>query len=213
MLRFTSRILQIGVGVAPTGRMTLADAKERVAALRSRPDSNPVKLIECELALIHLLGQTGRQTDLTESLNVGDGLWARLDEEAQRGPEGRSPTKGLALHLCTSMRHAAKRLGDDNRAAMWVRRLGAMHDQLMSPFNAGPSASGDGSTEDGEQAKLGSKIRKFELDERGVRKNVKWSGPTGVHDTFTGTRHPLTDLPFMQGMQGYKPNPNAGSRY
>jgi hypothetical protein len=227
------RRLSVRLQFSPPGqaRLTIGEIRQRIQTLQGRNSSGPmsvVKLIEARMVLVHLLAQTGRSKDQIECLQLGEEMWKEFAEENKLLPAGggSGPTKGLALHLCTTMRHTAKAMGDPTRAAMWVQRLGALHETFMNP-NAedplaidpsSPTPDGQGEEPQGEldkdgQPKLGSCIRKFELDERGVRKNTKWKTGNGVGDSFKGLRHPLMDLPFQRAQKGYKPNPDAGPRY
>mmetsp|Transcript_34129 Transcript_34129/g.105482 ORF Transcript_34129/g.105482 Transcript_34129/m.105482 type:complete len:245 (-) Transcript_34129:34-768(-) len=209
---------------------SLGEMRERVSMLRKRGTNNPAnvaKLLEAEMALLHLLANTGRKDDAEECLILGESLWQRLSDEARQHDStvgGVAPTRGLGIHLCTTMRHASKKLSNDSAASLWVQRMGALHDSFMNlgddPMQSNAAHDGDGFdnpdeavfTKDG--YKLGSKLRKFELDERGVRKkDTKWKHGNGVMDTFNGVRHPMTDLPWQRGKKGFKPNPDMGPRY
>jgi hypothetical protein len=217
--------------------LTIADVRTRIDTLKKRASGpmHAISLIESEMALLHLLGRSGRPKDYEECLQLGEDLWVRFSEEARHIPEGgASPTKGLALHLCTTMRHSAKMLGDESMAATWVQRLGALHESYMNPHAENPQLAEEDDLEDGAGAtddeskeaaepeldadgkpkpKLGAFLRKFELDERGVRRKAKWKTGTGVGDQFQQIRHPMMDLPFQRAQKGYKPNPDSGSRY
>ena len=226
MFRFTVRRFMSG-GAGGNMGMSLGEVRERVETLRKRNDPNPMKLVEAEMAFLHLLSQTGRDKEALECLELGDSMWAKFDAEARNSPNGAQATRGLCLHLCTTMRHVSKGLGDHARAGMWVHRLGALHDAFMNAASGQVHNMGNGSgsrddSDDNEQfdnnssssgPKLGANIRKFDLDERGVRKNAKWRTGNGVSDSFGDARHPLTDLPFMRSMKGYKSNPDLGPRY
>lgn len=220
MLRRGRLLRQIaGMGV------TLGEARERLQVLEAQATTAGTdamlggKLLHGRLTYMQLLAQTGRRKDAEECLGLGEQVWSDLEAAsgAEATPYGN--TRGVSLHVCTTMRRASNVLGDAARAQLWLSRFDERQADLMMPTMGGSESVSEtlGGEEDG-RVRADPTTRKkarapMQFDDRGVRKNDKWQGKNGVDDLYNTYRHPYTGMPFMKQFKQFREHPNEGSFY
>ncbi len=105
------------------GGSSVAEWREKIKRIRARGEGNIVVRLQGEIGYAHILSQTGIEQDALECLEVGEYVWAKLQEMKRATPQVEGSTHGVVINVAAAMGRAAKSVGKSDVASMWQERL------------------------------------------------------------------------------------------